>query len=69
MEAKDDGLVGRMTHREMTPDEIEQWKCMVPQVIKLSPEAWDRFMEMLENPPAPNQKLIDLMKERDWVDE
>ncbi|HEX4214280.1 MAG TPA: DUF1778 domain-containing protein [Candidatus Dormibacteraeota bacterium] len=30
-----------------------------------SPEAWDYFMRTLENPPAPNQPLIDLLRDAD----
>ncbi|WP_417656286.1 DUF1778 domain-containing protein [Pseudidiomarina aestuarii] len=30
--------------------------------IKLNREAWDRLTEIIDNPPAPNAALKDLMK-------
>lgn len=31
-------------------------------VLKLSPEEWAKFIDMLDTPPAPTQALIDLMR-------
>ena len=34
--------------------------------IELSPEAFDKLTDMIENPPEPNQTLINLMRQRVW---
>jgi hypothetical protein len=36
-------------------------------VIKLSPADWEKFVEMLESPPAPNDELRALMS-KPWAD-
>ncbi len=33
-----------------------------PSTITLSPEAWDKFIEAISNPPEPTEKLINLMR-------
>lgn len=33
------------------------------ETIKLSNKEWDKFVDMLDNPPKPNSNLIKLMKE------
>jgi len=35
---------------------------LVPETVRLSPEAYDRLMDVLENPPPPTERLTELMR-------
>ena len=33
-----------------------------PKTLKLSPEAWDKFIKVIENPPEPTPALIESVR-------
>ena len=37
------------------------------EVIALNPEEWERFQELLLNPPAPNERLQRALEEHDRI--
>lgn len=37
------------------------------EVISLSPEEWERFQDLLLNPPAPNDRLQRALEEHDRI--
>jgi len=39
----------------------------MPESFKLSPEDWEAFMRVLENPPKTNRKLMALMRGERYV--
>lgn len=43
-------------------EEAERFKGLEPETITLSPEAYAKFIDRLNNPKPPTQALIDLMK-------
>ena len=51
--------------KEMTEEEIEAFKNLIPTVMYLSERDWNALMEMLESPPEPNEALRRLMREDD----
>jgi uncharacterized protein (DUF1778 family) len=51
----------------MTPEEeLEELKkmCENPEIIYFSQEDYDKLQEMIENPPPPSPKLIELLNRK-----
>lgn len=60
----DDAWIGQFdfdTEEEIIPNEYEIWAAMAenPGKIEVSPEAYEKFVDMLEDSSPPSQELID----------
>lgn len=51
-----------------TEEEIEAYTRLIPQEIKLSLRDWNAFVEMLENPPEPNENLKKLLSNHSHIE-
>jgi hypothetical protein len=56
------GILSLSTAAEETPALAATTSMAVTEHIKVSPEAFDVFVKILENPPAPNEALKALFK-------
>jgi uncharacterized protein (DUF1778 family) len=54
-----------MEKSKLTEEEIEAFKNLIPVIMEVSEVDWKYFMEMLENPPEPNEALKELMRNYD----
>lgn len=56
---------GIMHHEEEKEESLSEWyKNSIPTTIMLSPTDFAILLTSIENPPEPNQKLIDLMRKK-----
>jgi len=52
-----------MEKSELTEKEIEAFKSLIPEIMELSERDWNALMEMLANPPEPNEALRKLVED------
>jgi uncharacterized protein (DUF1778 family) len=55
----------KIKRSELSPEEVEAFKNLIPVIMELSEADWNYFMEMLESPPEPNEALKELMRSYD----
>lgn len=48
--------------RIRTPDDIPDWEDMIPEKIYVGQEAYDKLLDMINNPPQPSEALKDLFR-------
>ena len=48
--------------RIRTPDDIPDWEDMIPEKIYVDQEAYDKLLDMINNPPQPSEALKDLFR-------
>lgn len=53
----------------MEDDQHQWWKGLKIEKIVLSEKDYELFLKTLENPPAPNEKLRQLLKKQNWRNE